>query len=196
MGDPKTHIAKLTVDLQRDVRMPPIPTKFAESGHGKDKKMIDTHVVGGINFFSGLTAGELRQISELCTIVKFKKGVTIFKRGESAEQFYIVRSGKVHLRVPISILLASTEIVVDVVIPGNVFGWSALVEPYQFTLSAYCDEESEIIQIGGKELLSCCARKHHVGLVLMGNLAKVIGSRMDRMQGLLEKEIAFNVPSF
>ena len=158
--------------------------------------MIDTHVLGGINFFSGLTAGELRQISELCTIVKFKKGVTIFKRGESAEQFYIVRSGKVHLSVPISILLASKELVVDVVVPGNVFGWSTFVEPYQFTLSAYCDEESEIIEMRGKELLSFCARKHHVGHVLMGNLAKVIGSRMDRMQGLLEKEIAFNVPSF
>lgn len=158
--------------------------------------MIDTRLLGGVNFFSGLTVSELRQISKLCTIVKLKKGIAIFKRGESAERFYIVRSGKVHLRVPISILLASTEIVVDVVIPGNIFGWSALVEPYQFTLSAYCDEESEIIQMGGKELLSFCARKHHVGLVLMGNLTKVIGSRMDRMQSLLEKEIALNVPSF
>ena len=175
---------------------PDIPRTIAKSGQRKGNKMVDTHMLGGINFFSGLTARELRQISELCTIVKLKKGVTIFKRGESAEQFYIVRSGKVHLSVPISILLASTEIVVDVVIPGNVFGWSTLVEPYQFTLSAYCDEESELIQVRGKELLSFCARKHHVGHVLMGNLVKVIGSRMDRMQGLLEKEIAFNVPSF
>lgn len=150
----------------------------------------------GINFFDGLTASELSQISKIIEIVKFKKGDKIFSRGDSAEDFYIIRSGKVHLNFQISILLADQEIVVDIIRAGDLFGWSALVGPYKLTLSAYCNEDCELIQIRGKDVLSLCAKKHHMGYILMGNLVKVIGRRMDRIQGLLKKEIELNVPSF
>lgn len=158
--------------------------------------MIDANMLRGINFFDGLTASELSQISKIIEIVKFKKGDKIFSRGDSAEDFYIIRSGKVHLNFQISILLADQEIVVDIIRAGDLFGWSALVGPYKLTLSAYCNEDCELIQIRGKDVLSLCAKKHHMGYILMGNLVKVIGRRMDRIQGLLKKEIELNVPSF
>jgi hypothetical protein len=34
-----------------------------------------------------------------------------------------------------------------------------------------------------------------MGYILMSDLAKVIGGRMDRIQHMLEKEIELNVPS-
>jgi CRP-like cAMP-binding protein len=158
--------------------------------------MIDVSMLGRIPFFSGLTAGDLRHISEICKIVTLKKGAKIFSRGDSAEHFYIVRSGKVHLSFQISILLAHVEIAVDMISAGDILGWSALVEPHRFTLSAYCDEDSELIEIGGKHMISMCAKRPRVGYILMRNLAKVIGSRMDRIQCLFEKELELNVPSF
>ena len=158
--------------------------------------MIDSNILRGIIFFDGLTATELMQISKIFKIVKLKKGDKIFSRGDSAKDFYIVRSGKVHLCFQISILLADEEIVVDIKSVGDVFGWSALVEPHELTLSAYCDEDCELIQMRGKDVLSLCAKNHHMGYILMGNLAKVISSRLDRIQGLFEKEIELNAPSF
>ena len=158
--------------------------------------MIDSNILRGIIFFDGLTATELMQISKIFKIVKLKKGDKIFSRGDSAKDFYIVRSGKVHLCFQISILLADEEIVVDIKSVGDVFGWSALVEPHELTLSAYCDEGCELIQMRGKDVLSLCAKNHHMGYILMGNLAKVISSRMDRIQGLFEKEIELSAPSF
>ena len=158
--------------------------------------MIDSNMLRGIIFFDGLTATELMQISKIFKIVKLKKGGKIFSRGDSAKDFYIVRSGKVHLCFRISILLADEEIVVDIKRVGDVFGWSALVEPHELTLSAYCDEDCELIQMRGKDVLSLCAKNHHMGYILMGNLAKVISSRMDRIQGLFEKEIELSAPSF
>ena len=158
--------------------------------------MIDSNMLRGIIFFDGLTATELMQISKIFKIVKLKKGNKIFSRGDSAKDFYIVRSGKVHLCFRISILLADEEIVVDIKRVGDVFGWSALVEPHELTLSAYCDEDCELIQMRGKDVLSLCAKNHHMGYILMGNLAKVISSRMDRIQGLFEKEIELSAPSF
>ncbi len=157
---------------------------------------MDANKLGDIHFFNGLTAGDVRHISEISRNVTLKKGAKIFSRGDSAENLYIVHSGKVHLSFQISILLAHVEIAVDMINAGDVFGWSALVEPHRFTLSAYCDGDGELIEIGGKHMISMCAKRPHVGYILMRNLAKVIGSRMDRIQNLLEKEIELNVPSF
>lgn len=158
--------------------------------------MTDATMLGGIHFFSGLTANDLGQISKICKIVTHKKGDKIFSKGDRAEHFYVVRSGKVHLAFQISILLADEEIVVDKISPGDIFGWSALVEPHRFTLSAHCGEDSELIQIEGKHMISMCAKRPHVGHILMRNLVKVIAGRMDRIQRLFEKEIEYNVPSF
>ncbi|MBI4547150.1 MAG: Crp/Fnr family transcriptional regulator [Ignavibacteriae bacterium] len=159
--------------------------------------MIDAKMLCEINFFAGLTPKELRQLSTIIKIVKLKKNEKIFSRGDSAEDFYIVGSGKVHLSFQISVLHADEEIGVDIIGAGGVFGWSALVRPHQkLTLSAYCDEDSELMQMRGEDVLSVCAKKHHLGYILMGNLAKVIGSRMNRIQGLLVREIELNVPSF
>ena len=158
--------------------------------------MIYANMLRGIYFFSGLTGNDLVQISKTCKIVTHKKGAKIFGRGDSAENFYIVRSGNVHLSFQISILLADEEVVVDKISPGDIFGWSALVEPHRFTLSAYCDGDSELIEIGGKNMISICAKRPHVGYILMRNFARIIGSRLDRIQHMFEKEIEFNVPSF
>ena len=158
--------------------------------------MMDVNMLGRIHFFNGLTAGDLKQILEIGKKITLKKRTKILTRGDRAEHFYIVVSGKVHLSFQISILLADEEIVVDLISPGDIFGWSALVEPHRLTLSAYCDEDSELIQIEGEDMVSMCVRRPRMGYILMRNLAKVIGSRMDRIQYLFEKEIELNVPSF
>ena len=172
-----------------------MPARIVYCQKVKGYNMIDANVLRGINFFDGLTASELSQISKYVGIVKLKKGDNIFTRGDNAEDFYIVRSGKVHLSFPISILNAVQDIVVDTIMTGDFFGWSALVGHYKLTLSAYCDEDCELIQIRGNDVLSLCAKEHHMGFILMGNLVKVIGGRMDRIQGLFKKEIELNVPS-
>ena len=157
---------------------------------------MDVTMLGHIPFFGGLTAGDLRQISEISRMVTLEKGARIFSRGDSAKNLYAVRSGKVHLRSRVSILLADEEVVVEKISPGDIFGWSALIEPHRFTLSAYCDQDSELIRIGGKHVISMCAKRPHVGYILMRNLARIIGSRLDRIQYMFEKEIELNVPSF
>ena len=136
--------------------------------------MIDADMLRGIDIFDGLTAGELKYISEICRIVKLKRGARILTRGDIAKDLYVVKSGKVNLCLQVPVLLADKEIVVDIKSVGDVFGWSALVEPHELTLSAYCDEGCELIQMRGKEILSLCANKHHLGYILFGNLAKII----------------------
>jgi CRP-like cAMP-binding protein len=157
--------------------------------------MVDAKVLSGISLFDGLSASELRKLARICQPVRFKKGDKIFSRGGNAEDLYIVKTGMVNLCFRISILLADEDIVVDVKTKGDTFGWSALVEPYKLTLSAYCNEDCELIQMKGEQVLSLCRKQHHMGFIFMANLAKVIASRMERIQILCEKEIELNAPS-
>lgn len=154
--------------------------------------MNNKNTLLGIAFFDGLTGNELQEITNMCKSVKFKRGDRVFSRGDGAKYFYIVRSGTVELTLPVNILLAEKEIVVDVKRPGDVFGWSALIEFSKMTLSAHCSEDCELIQMRGSDVLSFCAKKHHVGYTLMGNIAKVISNRMERIQDLFQKEIEIN----
>ena len=72
--------------------------------------MIDAEILKEIKFFEGLNTSELEQIAKLCLIVEFKKGNKIFSRGNKAENFYIIKEGKVKLCFQVNILLEEKEI--------------------------------------------------------------------------------------
>jgi CRP-like cAMP-binding protein len=158
--------------------------------------MIDVNLLNGIKFLDSLNKNELEKVAEFCHLAEFKKGSKIFNRGDHAESLYIIRSGKVDLCLQISILLETQEIVVDTKQEGDFFGWSSLIYPYKLTLSANCNDDCELIRMDGKNVLSLCHKENHIGFIIMRNLAKVIGSRLDRMQFICEQEIELNVPTF
>ena len=157
--------------------------------------MIDVNILNGIKLFNGLNKNELEKIAEFCHLVEFNKGTEILKRGDRAESLYIIKSGKVDLCFQISVLLEAQEIVVDTKQEGDSFGWSALIDPYKLTLSANGRDDCELIRMDGKNVLSLCHKENHIGFILMSNLAKIIGDRLDKMQYICEKEIELNVPS-
>lgn len=157
--------------------------------------MINVSLLNGMKFLDGLDKNELEKVAEFCQLAEFKKGSKIFNRGDHAESLYIIRRGKVDLCLQISILLETREIVLDTKQEGDFFGWSSLIDPYKFTLSAKCNDDCELIRIDGKNILSLCHKENHIGFIFMRNLAKVIGGRLDRMQFICEQEIGLNVPT-
>lgn len=157
--------------------------------------MINVNLLNGVKFLDSLNKNELEKVAEFCHLAEFKKGSKIFNRGDHAESLYIIRSGKVDLCLQISILLETREIVLDTKQEGDFFGWSSLIDPYRFTLSANCDDDCVLIQMDGKNTLSLCHKENHIGFIFMENLAKVIGDRLDKMQYICEREIELNIPS-
>ena len=89
--------------------------------------------------FRGLGEGQMKKILAVGKEISMKKGQQIIREGQAANGVYILRSGAVELlttvekdfELPISILRE----------PGDVFGTSALVPPYQYSLSARCAED-------------------------------------------------------
>ncbi len=142
--------------------------------------MVSIPLLKKFYIFEGLTEGELRRIAPICREEVYEPGEVIFKEGEVAKDLCLVVDGKVALEIelqpwPHAPIRHTT---VDLVTRGETFGWSALVEPYIFTLSAKCVERAKVIAIDGSELRRLLDTDSHIGYKVMGKLSHVVASRL------------------
>jgi hypothetical protein len=59
----------------------------------------------------------------------------------------IISEGQIELRFSVSHYCASKEITPDRINKGEIFGWSALANPYTYTFSAHAVKDSELLRI-------------------------------------------------
>jgi len=119
--------------------------------------------------FKGFDEGQMKKIMAIGKEITMKKGQQIFREGQEANGVYVLRSGAVELMtvvekdfdLPISLLRN----------PGDVFGSSALVPPYQYSLSARCVEEGTLFCMETKALRELALEDHDIGFQIMTNLA-------------------------
>ena len=55
------------------------------------------------------------------------------------------------------------QVLIDEVGPGEVLGWSAAMEPYIYTASAWATERCEAIVVNGDGLRDLCSTNKHLG---------------------------------
>ena len=125
--------------------------------------------------FERLRAEELDRIAQRCRIVAVRQGEAIFQAKQDADAVYLVRSGSVELRFRVVYLNGSVEIPLEKVETGELFGWSAVIPPYTYTLTACATKDSELLRIRQADLQECCEDHPRIGYVLMQNIAQIIG---------------------
>ena len=127
-------------------------------------------------FFVGLDAGFLSLMVGCASNVRFKAGTYIFKEGDAANTFYLMREGKVALE-----LLAPQRkpIIVATIGVGEILGWSWLVEPYVWKFSARAVEDVRAIALDGKCLRNKCEENHDLGYEVLKRFAGIVQQRLD-----------------
>jgi len=132
-------------------------------------------------FWQGLGPKYIELITGCASNVVFQPGQFIFREGEEASLFYIIRHGKavVETYVP-----QKGPIVIQSRSEGEVLGWSWLFPPYRWHFDARAVELTRAIAIDGKCLRTKCEEDHDLGYELMKRFAMVIAQRLDatRMQ--------------
>lgn len=143
--------------------------------------------------FKDFTSQELIEISKICQRVAFKSGERIFEAESPAEYLYIVSQGAVELRFKVTHYFASKEITLDRKFNGDAFGWSALTEPYIYTLSALTMQDSKLLKFKANDIMKLCTDNNHLGYHLMKNIAEIIGERFASIQRILIDVIQQNL---
>lgn len=130
--------------------------------------------------FRNLESRHVAKLSPLCRGLSYREGMTIFKEGDEATELYILTEGRVALEMDIRPVPDRPAIptAVDVITKGESLGWSALVEPYVYTLSARCLTNCQVLALKGEMLRNVMADDRDLGYELMKRLAKLISLRL------------------
>ncbi|MFC1928080.1 Crp/Fnr family transcriptional regulator [Chloroflexota bacterium] len=113
----------------------------------------------------------------------------IFGADDEAEYLYVLKEGLVDLvvEIPPTSKQAATKVVVDRVTTGGLFGWSALVGPNLYTMSAICKKPSKVVIISGIELIALFEKDYRVGYKVFQSLSRIIGARLRDIEHILAK---------
>lgn len=122
-------------------------------------------------FLAGMNKEHLELITGCATNVKFDAGDYLFREGEEANHFYLIRHGKVSLELyspekgPISIQTMGE---------GDTLGWSWLIPPHRWTHDARAVELTRAIALDGKCLRGKCENDHDLGYELYKRVAHIL----------------------
>jgi len=126
-------------------------------------------------FLSGLEPQHIKLIVGCASNVRFDAGQYIFREDEEANQFYIIRQGKVALEIYAA---ERGSLIIDTLGEGDILGWSWLIPPYNWRFDAKAVELTRAIALDGKCLRTKCENDHHLGYELLKRFASIVEQRL------------------
>jgi CRP/FNR family transcriptional regulator, cyclic AMP receptor protein len=95
---------------------------------------------------------------------EFKAGDVIFSEGDAADNFYVIQSGKVEIRLGNRVL--------ETVGVHNIFGEMALIDTAPRSATAVAVSDVKLVPVGEKQFLFMVSRTPHFALNVMRVLAR------------------------
>ncbi len=126
-------------------------------------------------FFQDLDPRHLQLIVGCASNVRFDAGQFIFREGEAANQFYLLRHGTVRLEIFVP---ERGPLIVQTLGAGDVLGWSWLFPPYRWHFDARAATLVRAIALDGTCLRTKCEDDHDLGYALVKRFAHVMMQRL------------------
>lgn len=126
-------------------------------------------------FFKDLPPDDLAFIAGCGKNVHFDAGRYLFREGEAADQFYIIRHGRVALEYFVP---ERGPLITETVDEGDVLGWSWLFPPYRWSSDARAIELTRAVALDGACLRRKCEEDVRLGYELMRRFAQIIMARL------------------
>jgi CRP/FNR family transcriptional regulator, cyclic AMP receptor protein len=128
------------------------------------------------SFLNGMDGDQIKLLVGCASNTRFDAGKYIFRESEEANQFYIIRSGKVALEIYTP---DRGSIIVSTLGEGDILGWSWLIPPYNWRFDARVIEEVRAIALDGKCLRTKCEADHNLGYELLKRFASILEQRLE-----------------
>ena len=147
--------------------------------------MIGNDFLQSVGIFKGLDENQLSAVQGCCREEQHQAGSKLFGEGEPASHLYIVKKGQVDLRFDLPGRPTSEKNTISSILEFKAFGWSSLVAPHKYSLSAYCATPfCEVIKIDQPCLTKLFEKDHGLGYLVLSNMARVIGKRFQKLEKL------------
>jgi CRP-like cAMP-binding protein len=172
--------------------------------------MISIDVLREIKDLKGLNDTQLQAIHECCTEKEYKKEDRLFKECETASHMWLLSEGEVSLRFDMPVQIAydsysllnnkgtdhqessyeatSKKNTVSVITKGMSFGWSCFVQPYVYSLSAYCKSDiCKTVLLDRDCMLRVFSKDPKIGYLIISKTLNIVGKRFHELQAEVVK---------
>lgn len=141
-----------------------------------------------INLFKEIPADDMEELARVTRMELAKKKETIFLPGESSQQVYLLKTGRVKIS---RISEEGRELTLVLLEPGEIFGELEILEGSVRDTIAEAMEESQLCVIQKEQFLSLIRKRPELSF----RLTKLIGLRLRRIESRVEDLVFRDVPS-
>ena len=151
--------------------------------------MVTTEDLKKMVIMTHLKDNMLDRISAITDVLTFDDQENIFRQGDIADRFYMVKRGKVLLEQR---LAEKITVSVGSIKPGFAFGWSTMIEEGYYTTDAVCAEPCEIFSMAGNKIRALCDKDPYMGYLLTRRLLVILKKRYDHRTDQFLKVLKHN----
>ena len=141
------------------------------------------------DLLKGLAPDDVDDVLALGKRLVLTSGAELFHMGDAAECLYLVSRGRIRLTLPMQVRGRDEDVQVEERTPGQTVGWSALIAPHRFTLTASAPLETEVIALSREALQGYFDAHPAVAYTVSLNLASVVGQRLQLFQTMWLREM-------
>ena len=125
-------------------------------------------------FLAGLSRTHIGLIADCAMRAEFTAGQVIFRKGETANRFYLIERGRVALESSVG----DKVVRIDEVGAGDLLGWSWIFPPYVWHFDARAIEPTRAIFLYGTILREYCEADPALGYELFKRMSEVMMRRL------------------
>ena len=133
-------------------------------------------ILRDLHFLADLSDELLRELSTLAEVREFGAQEVVVRQGEPATAIYVVVSGQVALEVCAAGVGCKRILTIG---PGELLGWSAVLDPIQWTATARTSSATRVVRLDGERLRAMCDRAPTLGYQLMLRVAQALSRRLN-----------------
>jgi CRP-like cAMP-binding protein len=130
-------------------------------------------------FFEGMPETHLDTLVGCAKNVTFETGQFLFRTGQQADSFYVIRHGRVAVE---SAAPGRGAVAIETVADGDVLGWSWLFPPYRWHFDARATSFVRAFVLDGACLRDKCEKDPGLGFALVRRFASVVVQRLEATQ--------------
>ncbi len=148
--------------------------------------------IANVSLFNTLSAEDIKEISRCLVPGSFSKKEFIFSEGDTSDWLYIVTKGKVKIT---KLSNDGKEIILEIIPPHEIFGGVAVVRGFPYPANAVAMEETEVLKISRKNLMTIMDRFPNLMYCMAMNIGDRIKDTHETLKNIALEKVESRIAS-
>ena len=143
--------------------------------------MISPEILRKYQFFAAFDSEQLKSLAMIAEVIKYQSGVTIYSDQEIANKIFLLLNGSGDVFFRIGDVASGNQKLVSVgeINPGELFGFSALFEPYKHISTVKTAKDCETLVVPTEKLNNILKSDHSMTNIFYRQVAISVLERLN-----------------